>query len=196
MGHAASVHVDLLPTEFSPVRPSYRPLLLPRLAAIGELATRFITEVAGKSKLNATQWLIAFHLDKNASETERIAMSPKRLASLMMCPQTRVVTQLVTMRRKGLIEPVNLTPTMPRRPLREGRKFYALTSSGLRLIRKSVASSAEADELFAALVHSKVGLEIKALHKRLEDASLRDCLDSISVLEVALREQRIKKARR
>lgn len=31
---------------------------------------------------------------------------------------------------------------------------------------------------------------------RLEDASLRDCLESISVLEVALREQRIKKARR
>ncbi|WP_208511119.1 hypothetical protein [Variovorax paradoxus] len=123
-------------------------------------------------------------------------MSPKRLASLMMCPQTRIVTQLSTMRRKGLIEPVNLKPTQPRRPLREGRRFYALTSAGLRLIRKSVANSAAADELFATLVHAKVGLEIKALHRRLEDASLRDCLDSISVLEVALREQRIKKARR
>lgn len=175
---------------------SYNALLLPRLAAIGELASRFISEAAGKAGLNATQWLIGFHLEKHAPEGKRTMASPKRLAALMMCPQTRVITQLATMRSKGLIELVVLGPETPHLSPSEGRKFYALTAAGMKLIKESVSGLVPGDEVFTSLLSSKLTGEIKRLHNRLEDASVEELLDSIQDLEVALREQVIKSVRR
>lgn len=175
---------------------SYDALLLPRLAAIGELANRFISETASRAGLNVTQWLIGFHLEKHAPAGRRVAMSPKRLAALMMCPETRVITQIATMRRKGLIEAIVFGPAEPRPPPSKGRKFYALTSAGLALIKESVRDSMAGDELFATLLSSKMVAEIRDLHHRLEDACVEERLDSISDLEAALRLKNVKKARR
>lgn len=179
-----------------PVHVSCHALLLPRLAAIGELANRFIAEAADRAGLNSTQWLIGFHLEKHAPEGKRAMASPKRLAALMMCPQTRVITQLATMRRKGLIELVVRGPEAPHLPPSEGRMFYALTATGMKLIKESVRDLALGDELFTSLLSSKLTGEIKQLHNKLEDASVEELLDSIQDLEVALREQVIKSVRR
>ena len=184
------------PTKPQSVHVSYHALLLPRLVAIGELANRFISEAADRAGLNATQWLIGFHLEKHAPVGERSAMSPKRLAALMMCPQTRVITQLTTMRRKGLIEPIVFDPAMPPPLPSEGRKFYALTTAGLRLLKKSMRDSAPGDEVFASLLSSKLAGEIKHLHNRLEDASVEELLDSMQDLQAALRQRVVKSARR
>jgi len=186
----------LSPTKPEPVHVSCHALLLPRLAAIGELANRFISEAAGRAGLNATQWLIGFHLEKHASVGERSAMSPKRLAALMMCPQTRVITQLTTMQRKGLIEPIVFDPAMPPPSPSEGRKFYALTTAGLRLINRSMRDSAPGDEVFASLLSSKLAGEIKHLHNRLEDASVEDLLGSVADLQAAVRQRVVKRTRR
>jgi len=178
------------------VRISYQALLLPRLAAIGELATRFISEAADRAGLNATQWLVAFHLEKNAPEGKRAAMSPKRLAALMMCPQTRVITQIAVMKRKGLIELVDIDSAEPRPSRRDGRKFYALTNAGLSLLQKSTQDCGADDALFASLISSKLAIELKALHERLEVASMEDWLDSIPALKGALRQRLVKSTRR
>lgn len=114
----------------------------------------------------------------------------------MMCPQTRVITQLAMMRRKGLIEPVVFGPAMPHPPPSEGRKFYALTAVGSKLIEKSVRESARGDEVFASLFSIKLAAEIKHLHNRLEDASVADLLDSVTDLQAALRQRVVKRARR
>jgi DNA-binding MarR family transcriptional regulator len=177
------------------VHVSYHALLLPRLVAIGELANRFISEAADRAGLNATQWLIGFHLDKNSSKGTRVPMSPKRLAALMMCPQTRVITQLATMRRKGLIEPVVFGPAMPHPSPSEGRKFYVLTAVGSKLIEKSVRESARGDQVLASLFSIKLAAEITHLHNRLEDASVEDLLDSVADLQAALRQRVVKRAR-
>lgn len=171
-------------------------LLLPRLAALGELANRFISETAGKAGLNATQWLIGFHLDKHGRDGKRAMASPKRLAALMMCPQTRVITQLSTMRRQGLIERVAFDHETPLLPPSEGRKFYALTAAGMQLIRKSVRELAPGDDVFASLLSSKLAGEIAHLHTGLEEASVAELLDSVPDLEVALRHRSLKRARR
>lgn len=178
------------------MRTSYQTLLLPRLAAVGELATRFISEAADAAGVNATQWLIAFHLEANAPEGKPVAMSPKRLAALMMCPQTRVITQIAAMKRKGLIELVDPHSAMPRPSRGDGRKFYALTIAGLRLIKKSARDCAAGDELFASLISSKLAIDLKALHRRLEEASIEDRLNSITTLKTALRQELVKSARR
>jgi len=175
---------------------SYNALLLPRLAAIGELASRFISEAADKAGLNATQWLIGFHLEKHAPKGKRTMASPKRLAALMMCPQTRVITQLATMQREGWIELVVFGPETPHPPLSEGRKFYALTAAGTKLIEESLRDLAPGDEALASLLSSKLAAEIKRLHIRLEQASVEELLDSSEQLVVALRQQSVMKARR
>jgi len=184
------------PTKSPSVRISYNALLLPRLAAIGDLASRFISEAADGAGLNVTQWLIGFHLEKHAPEGKRTMASPKRLAALMMCPQTRVITQLGTMRRKGLIELVVFGAETPHLPPSEGRKFYALASAGLKLIKESVRDLAPSDKVFASLLSSKLTDEIRRLHNRLEDASVEELLDSMADLQTALRRQDLKKARR
>lgn len=171
-------------------------LLLPRLAALGELANRFISETAGKAGLNVTQWLIGFHLGKHAREGKRAMASPKRLAALMMCPQTRVITQLAAMRRKGLIELVVFGQETPPISPSEGRKFYALTAAGMKLIKESARDLAPGDQVFASLLSSKLAGEIIRLHAGLEEASVEELLDSVPDLAAALLQQSLKKARR
>ncbi|MGJ7487086.1 hypothetical protein ACSFA2_17625 [Variovorax sp. LT2P21] len=163
---------------------------------MGELATRFISEAADAAGVNVTQWLIAFHLEANAPEGKRVAMSPKGLAARMMCPQTRVITQIAAMKRNGLIELVDFPSTVPQPSRSDGRKFYALTIAGLKLIKKSAQDSAAGDELFASLISSKLAIEMTALHRGLEDASVKDCLDSLPTLKTALRQGLVKSARR